>query len=355
LPAARIETGHGVRACTSRRRYVSSASYNRILWQIRQNQNMKSSLPIFALLACLPVCAVAIAQVPPPESAADPTHPASAGEVLVDRVIAAASAQTSISAKLRHRVELLGRPILGTGLYLQQGRGAATSFRLEAEFRTKLFPRRQWQISDGTRLWIVDELDGAKNLTMVDVARLHRAQPKSPGTAPPPGLSALGGLGRLLENLQAAFVFHDVVESRLDDLAVLSIEGAWTRPRLIQLLPDQKATIESGGPVDLMPLAPNLPHRVVLHVGCDDLFPYRIEYWRSVRDKDEPQDTGREQLLLVMEMYEVQLGAQIDPANFAFQPGKEITPIDRTEEFMNRLGLQDPPPSEARRRLRSPL
>jgi hypothetical protein len=265
------------------------------------------------------------------------------------------AAQPSIAAKLRHRVELLGRPILGTGLYLQQGRGAATNFRLEVEFRTKLFASRQWQVCDGAQLWILEELDGAKNLTLVDVARLNRAQPKSSGTAVPQGLGALGGVARLLESLQAAFFFQDVVESRLDDLPVLSIEGTWTLERLVQFLPEQKGVIESGGAVDLAPLAPHLPHRVVLHVGCDDLFPYRVEYWRSMRDKDDANSAGREQLLLVIEMYEVQLGARIDPAHFAFRTEKSLRPTDRTEEFMKRLGLEDPPPSEARRLLRSPL
>jgi hypothetical protein len=320
---------------------------------------MKSSLPIFALLAALTWGPLVLAQAPMPANGSAPdgaAQSAPAGEVLLDRVVAAAAAQTSIAAKLRHRVELLDRPILGTGLYLQQGRGATASFRLEMEFRTKLFPSRQRQVCDGAQLWILEELDGATNLTLVDVARLQRAQPKSPGAAPPQGLSALGGLGKLLESLQATFFFSDVVESRLDDLPVLSIEGTWNRDRLERLLPDQKAVIESGGAVDLTALAPHLPHRVVLHVGCDDLFPYRVEYWRTLRDKeDDAKSGGREQLIVVMEMYEVQLGARIDPAHFTFRPDKDVAPVDRTEEFMNRLGLRDPPPSEARRRLRSPL
>ncbi len=160
----------------------------------------------------------------------------------------------------------------------------------------------------------------------------------------------------MLESLQATFLFSDIVESRLDDLAVLSIEGTWNRDRLVQLLPDQKAAIESGGLVDLAALAPNLPHRVALHVGCDDLFPYRIEYWHTVRDKkDDSGSGGREQLILVVEMYEVQLGSPIDPAHFTFQLPKRVSPVDRTDEFMKRLGLEDPPPTEARRRLRAPL
>jgi hypothetical protein len=322
---------------------------------------MKSILPILACLAAVSWVSSVQAQAPQGDAAPKRDRQTAAdnasslsGEALVDRVVAAAAGQGSIAAKLRHRVELVGRPLIGTGIYLQQGRGAERAFRLELELRTSLNATRLQHVCDGSHLWMLQDFDGHQSLTVVDMARLHRAQPKSKGVPPNLGLLALAGLPKLLVRLQDTFLFDRVVESRLDDLRVWSIEGTWHPDRLVQLLPEQKDVIESAGAVNLAPLAANLPHRVVLHVGCDDLFPYRIEYWRTEVDEEDEDASGRPTLMAVMELYEVQHGARIDPSQFVFQPG-DVVPNDRTKEFLDRLGLEDVPPEEAKRQLRSPL
>lgn len=320
---------------------------------------MKSTLPILACLAATGWMSAVRAQAPAgnaaPAGATTEAASIPSGESLVDRVIDAVAAQASVGAKLRHRVELAGRPLIGTGFYLQQGRGADRAFRWEMDLRTTLSATRHWQVCDGNQLWILQEQGGHTHLSRIDMARLRAARHKSNGSPPPePSLLALGGLPKLLIRLQDAFVFDRVSEGGLDDLRVWSIEGGWHPARLKNLLPDQQETIDSGGTVDLSRLADNLPHRVVLHVGCDDLFPYRIEYWRHESAPEDEDAPGRDVLVTVMELYEVQLGARIDPSRFVFRPG-ELTPNDRTQEFLDRLGLEDPAPQEAKRRLRSPL
>jgi hypothetical protein len=49
------------------------------------------------------------------------------------------------------------------------------------------------------------------------------------------------------------------------------------------------------------------------------------------------------------------LGTPLDWAQFVYRPEKNVVPTDRTKEFLDRLGLEDPPPEEAKRQLRSPL
>ncbi len=158
----------------------------------------------------------------------------------------------------------------------------------------------------------------------------------------------LGGLPKLLSGIESSFQFGTVAESRLEDLPVWTIEGTWNRARLVQILGDQKEAIEAGQPPDLSKLSPNLPDRVVLHVGCDDFFPYRIEYWRAPSKSDAKpgadDDVGR--LIVLMEMYEVRLGASINPQEFAFKRGT-VKPVDRTQEFLDRFSLEDGLPERA--------
>jgi hypothetical protein len=255
-----------------------------------------------------------------------------------------------MSAKIRHRIDLEGRTLTGTGDYAQQGRGEDRAFHLSLQLRTKLHATSLEHVCDGQQLWLFETIDGQDRLTLVDVARLHRGRLKSqaPPLSPHMWLS-LGGLPKLVLSLKDSFQFGDVVQGRLDDLPVWSVEGRWTPARLAQLLPEQAEAINSGAGADLNQLTPNVPHRVVLHLGCDDLFPYRIEYWRTDTGPEGENLAPVQKLMAEMEWYEVQLGAPIDPARFAYRPPSKLVPVDRTKEWLDRLGREDPPPAEANR------
>ena len=282
-----------------------------------------------------------------------PPRDSIAGDALLRRVIAAVDAQPSLAAKLRYQVNLMGRSASGTGVYLQQGRGPERMLRLELALDTPPITSRVLHVADGTDLWIVEDLAGDNRLSRIDVARLRNARPKSPGgVVDPNGWLALGGLTRLLGNLDGAFRFGPVSESRLDDVRVWTLIGQWEQGRLGDLLPEQKDAIAAQQTVDYSKLPQRLPTAVVLHVGCDDFLPYRLEYWRNEHHRAGDLVSGREDLgtmLVVMELYEVRIGSPLDPAYFVYQPPEDKKPNDRTVEFLNRLGLEEAPTAGARR------
>jgi hypothetical protein len=341
-------------------RYCWSASYNVFLWQIRQNQKMNAIFPIFTCLALAGFSQHVWAQSPRPlANPPIPTGPrppaiaasdSNTGNAMLRRAMVAVDAERSVAAKVRQKIELLDRQMVGAGVYLQQGRGPARQLRLELKLQSGDTTSSLLQICDGTTLWIHEDLTDRKNLSRVDVARLRNARPKSP--APPVDSSlwlALGGLSKLLWSLENSFQFAPPTEGRLDTLRVWTLEGRWKPERLVQLLPDQKANLEAGKPIDPRSLTPNLPERVVLHLGCDDLFPYRLEYWRSeTSDKNKPP--GRPRLMVVLELFEVQLGGAIDPRQFAYKPG-DLQPTDRTQSLLDKFGLEEVAPSGANRNL----
>jgi hypothetical protein len=332
--------------------YCWSASYNAILWQIRHNRNMKPIFPSLMTLAlCLAMLAPAEAQMRLAQAGARPSAAGSSdgrpSADLLRRVLASLDAQHAIAAKVRQKVELLGHPMFGEGLYLQQGRGVERRLRFELALQASSVMTLV-QVCDGANLWIYEDLGNRKNLSRVDLARLRRARVKSTGAAPiamvgGPWLS-LGGLPRLIGELDNALDWGPSSENLLDEeLRVWTIEGRWKKDRLAEMLPDQKDAIMAGRAVDTTRLAPNLPDRIALHIGCDDLFPYRFEYWRSQSAAADDPQAARGKLLAVMEFYEVQIGAPIDPRRFLFKP-VNLQPADRTQAFLERFGLEDPSP-----------
>ncbi len=284
-----------------------------------------------------------------PQRAAPGASDSISGDALLGRVLAAVDGQRSISAKVRHKVDLLGREVLGSGIYLQQGRGAERQLRLELKLQTAGTVSSVQQICDGSNLWVLENVAGRENLLHVDVARLRRARPKSPTATVADGWLGLGGLPKLLAGLDGSFRFSSVAESRLEELRVWTLEGQWEPAKLAALLPDQKDAILAGGAVDLTKLAPNLPDRVVVHVGCDDLFPYRIEYWRGAAGGKGAKTAEAEKLLVLMELYEVRLGAPIDPQQFTL-PRSPLKPVDRTQAYLDKLGLEEETPAGARQK-----
>jgi hypothetical protein len=286
-------------------------------------------------------------------AATPPASDSNPGDALLRRALNAVDAQRSIAAKVRQKVDLLGRPMFGSGIYLQQGRGRERMLRLELKLQIAKQTSSVQEICDGTALWICEDFGDAKSLTRVDMARLLRARPKSPPPPAPPAVNAwfaLGGLPKLLASLESSFRFGQVIESRLDDLRVWTVEGQWKPARLAELLPDQKSAIDSNSAVDLTKLAAHLPDRVTLHIGWDDLFPYRIEYWRGEPATKDTKANDHGKLLVLMELYEVQLGGPIDPRQFAYAPG-DLQPTDRTQAFLDKLSLEEPASGEANQKL----
>jgi len=310
---------------------------------------MKSCLPIFAVACWLAVCTAA-ASAQPPGAAPAPGQAAAgnSGEALLERAMLAVESVPSLAAKVRHMVDLGNRRLVGTGAYLQQGRGPTRALRFELEYQDVTRPARIEQICDGANLWLYQQLSGEETLSWVDMLRLARARPKSAPTSQLSPWNMVGGLPRMLTGLQSAFLFGPVSEARLEDVRAYSAEGAWESARLVELLPEQQEAIRAGQGVDLSKLVANLPDRIVLYTGCDDFIPYRIEYWRSSPQGKSGAAQVGDRLIALLELYELRIGSQIDPQQFVCRHGN-LKPTDKTIEYLDKLGLEEVVPAGAAR------
>lgn len=244
----------------------------------------------------------------------------------------------SVSAKLRQRADLFGVSMLGTGTYIQ---GSSPSHRLRYEVTMQLGNRKAsvQQIADGEYLWTRRELASAPTLTRVNIDRVleiqeaHRAQAALRSGY----VLGLGGLPRVLLSLQTCWTFDTVAETTHGGMPMYVLRGVWNRDALAHLLQDQKEAIRKGAPADITKLGEQVPDEVLVFLGRDDLFPYRLEYRRTPAAQVAGQGSPPAlKVLLATEFYEVQINESIDPTLFTFDPG-ELNFDDETNLYVYRF------------------
>lgn len=309
----------------------------------------------------LPVVALALLLAADAASAQPPPVPTP--QNLLPAAIQALERYDSVDAKLRYEVNLFHKRLLGSGAYCEQRPGRDNLLRLEIKLQFDEFASSLVLVCDGRYLWQYRNLPSETKLVRIDVTRVLRAldraereklaEQRAPGTPPPLGpplfvapsatplLPGIGGLPKLLRGLESNFEFTRLERGQWgkQKQPVWGLHGQWKRERLVELLPNQKERIEKGEPPDLRKLPRQLPDEVVIVLGQQDLFPYRIEFRRQPSEEDSDA-TADAAAMVVMTFYEVNLNVPLDRTRFIYNPPSSTDFSDQTESFIQSLGLK---------------
>jgi hypothetical protein len=270
---------------------------------------------------------------------AEEVQPPSGNELIRDAYARLISTDT-LSARIRHQTNLFGQQLVGSGGYRQLRSAEGLKTRLELSIRTEEQSTSRRRISDGRFLWIIEIEGTTQQISRVDLRQIREAAVEKSGRLPTADTLAIEGLPGLLRSLEENFHFRKPHLIRFQGEPVWAIAGLWRPEKLASLLP---GGMPAGSPIPIEQLPIHLPDRVFLLLGKSDLFPYRIEYRRSPADSaattQAPAGNSASDLLLVMDYYRVNVGANIDPREFSFSPG-DVQIVDRTSEFKARFTSQ---------------
>jgi hypothetical protein len=315
-----------------------SVSQNRDLLQNRQNRHMSSSLPL--LLAVL----TSMAGLPPVARGSEPRGNQAGGE-LVTRAALAAGSHDSVSASVRLRAEFYGRPMVGGGVYLQQGRGDALRLRFQLRLQLADATYSAVVICDGRYLWRDEQQPSGRRITRVDMGRVRDLfADSSVGSAPPrPEWLLEGGLPALMASLAGRFEFvaPETVSLSGTGSPAYVVRGSW-RGAEVKATADTVDGQNIGGKPAGSMLPETVPGMVMLVLGREDLFPYLIEFHRQAVESARHTQTGSRPILR-LELFAVTTGVVLDEANFSYRPGEQEW-VDVTDSFLKQYGLQPAPP-----------
>lgn len=241
--------------------------------------------------------------------------------------------QKSIVAKVRNRALIYDRELIGSGEYAQ-GPELARLLRYELNIQVDKRVVNLLQVADGRHLWISSLLKDEPEIQRIDIDRVLAATDADAAAAPladPNRQLGLGGIAQLLAAIQKDFEFHRVYKAALGPLPVFEIEGRWKKEAMDVF--DPKAKV-GGKPAKTETLRAHVPDRVVLFLGVDDLFPYRLEFRRSVSNPAAGAGAASDSKpLLVLEFFEVQFDVPIEERLFQYSPGSWSF-ADITDKFL---------------------
>lgn len=247
-----------------------------------------------------------------------------------------------MSANVRQEVEMFGQRLEGTGSYQEQRSRDGLELRLELRFPLAKGPFVLMQICSGRYLWRYESYRETTRIGRIDLARVFQALEEK-GKVPKPGTlgdwPGLGGLPKLLRSLNGAFQFSAAEPAELaGGFPATRLRGNWRPEWLAGLLPEQAAMIKENPAVALQKLPERFPHEVLIYLGRDDRFPYRIEYWRHTEAGGATRP-AKSTIMAAIEFYQVVVNVPIPHERFQYDPGNSEY-AEHTDNFLEMLGLK---------------
>jgi hypothetical protein len=268
-------------------------------------------------------------------------------QAILKRAIEQLESRHSIAADLGCRVDILGQKLTGRGVYREVRSGPIPLVRTEMTFPMQPQPGVIAQVCDGDYLWTYRNLAQVESLERVDLIEVERALNESGsdttdgpsdylssigGGYGPAGILGAGGLSRLLREIDGAFACQFIEETELAGNPVWRLEGKWRAAPLAKILGTSAKKICQLTHEKYLERRPDhLPDQVVLLLGKQDFFPYRIEY-RQIADPE----TNKGKTIVAIQLMRVKFDGPINEACFDYQPG-ELEFEDKTGLFLETL------------------
>jgi hypothetical protein len=274
------------------------------------------------------------------QSAPDPQ-----AEGLLAKSIAMLEGCNSIAAKTHQSIDLLGKHLIGSGDYLEGRAGKVTSFRLELKVQVGNEPVTLLHVCDGRHFWRCESFKSKGTAERIDLNRVSRALEEHPGINPSAIVSwpRAEGLSGLLRDLQDAFRFAAPYPTKLpgqDRTPVIGIQGVWEPKRLAMFQSEPRRNAKSRDSAQPHRLPEHVPYCVVLYLGRDDLFPFRIEYHRRIPTASPSSNATEDPPMVALDFFLVALNGPIQGSPFFFEPGSALEVSDQTDRYLERLGVK---------------
>ncbi len=273
-------------------------------------------------------------------AAARPAEETARAERIVSSSLTMLAQADSFSARLRQKARVGDRVLVGTGRYVQSGRGEDQRYRFESTLTCDTETFELVEVCDGIFAWTFRHYGtDPPQLERLDVRRVREKLGQLRAPEPVTASPYLGGLQRSLGTLRQWFRFVAAEPAEIDGLPVWVVEGRWHPEWLKAILPDLAEAARRPGGITPAELPDGVPWAVRFCIGRGDLVPHRVE-WLAVPGP-RPVADGEPEAIAVLDLQEVRIGGPVDAGAFVYRPAAEGL-IDMTDAHVAGLGLMRP-------------
>ena len=273
-------------------------------------------------------------------AAARPAEETARAERILASSLTMLAQADSFSARLRQKARVGDRVLVGTGRYVQSGRGEDQRYRFESTLTCDTETFELVEVCDGIFAWTFRHYGtDAPQLERLDVRRVREKLGQLRAPEPVTAAPYMGGLQRSLGTLRQWFRCVAAEPAEIDGLPVWVIEGRWHPDWLKVILPDLAEAARRPGGITPAELPDGVPWAVRFCIGRGDLVPYRVE-WLAVPGP-RPVADGEPEPIAVLDLQEVRVGGSVDAGAFVYRPAAEGL-IDMTDAHVAGLGLLRP-------------
>jgi hypothetical protein len=292
------------------------------------------ALWLASLATAAPPLASVYSRTEPTARPIDATEAAAQAERIVASALAKLAQAETVSLRLRQRVRLGNRVLVGAGRYLQAGKGEERRFRFDTTLTCDTESFEVTEVSDGLFFWSHRRIGAdSSELQRVDVQRVRArlAELKVPDQETE---AYLGGLQRLLWWTRQMFWFKEAVPGEIEGRPVWFITGHTPPTALVGVMPHLAEAAARPQGIQPESLPDGWPFAVRLAVGRSDLLPHRVEFLGIPGTR--PVAPAEIEPIAVVDLLEIELNGPVDAAAFFYQPATEGL-IDVTNQHVSQL------------------
>jgi hypothetical protein len=266
--------------------------------------------------------------------------PAARAERIIASGLAVFGRVDSLSLRLRQKVRIGDRVLVGGGRYLQAGQGEDLKFRFESTLDCDSESFELLELADGLFFWRYQR-NAAEVPTIhrIDVRRVQERLTELGSPRPIDTSPYLGGVQRTLALLRQWFEFEAANPAELEGVPVWWVEGRWRPGVLALVVPELKNRAADPASIPPADLPDGVPASIRIAVAQSDLMPRRIE-WLGIPGP-RPVTGGRVEPIAVLDLFDIICDGPVDPAAFFYQPATAGL-VDMTEPHVKPMYLFRP-------------
>lgn len=238
--------------------------------------------------------------------------------------------QMVVAASMREETMVYDRHFIGVGEYMEKIDNAKRYLRMEMNYSCDNVRHSVQYIADGAKdlFWISKNIGSSKELYHVNGFKVN-AQTANPDlVASIDGIPitpvSLAGIPFILFQIEKNYTFTScsVVQDSQTNSPYYVVVGEW-KPEQFPL-----RNFVSDNVIKWRSVPPEIPDTVKVYFGVNDLFPYRIYYYRNVK--------GKQTLISKLNFYDVSFDVRLNIKQFGFSPSDSIMSVDITDRYLKK-------------------